>query len=142
MANTSKVSIKEFYKCRWCDKEKAENKFYKCSIDNKTLICTDCITHKYNDVLQKTDKAKALLVCCHHLDIPFIYEIFNSLNVREGLGIYIRQLNLTQNRTENFEDGLINYVDLSVNPKEFIRDEVKIELRDLLKRMGETVNDL
>ncbi len=109
---------------------------------NPTLICTDCITQKYNDVLQRSDKAKALLVCCHHLDIPFIYEIFNSLNVCEGLGIYIRQLNLTQNSTDNFEDGLINYVDLSVNPKEFIRDEVKTELRNLLKRMEETVNDL
>lgn len=130
-------------RCRWCDEEKAASKFFKCSIDNKTLICNDCINQKYKEILQKSDKAKALLVCCHHLNVPFVYDIFNSLNVSDGLGIYIRQLNLTQNyQNGTFEDGLVKYVDLNIFPKETARNEAKTEILNTIKQLEEMISGL
>ena len=150
MANTlyfalERIEMKKnntLYKCRLCDKEKAASKFFKCSIDNKTLICNDCINQKYKEILRKSDKAKALFVCCHHLNVPFCLDIYNSLNVCDGLGIYIRQLNLAQNSTESFEDGLVKYVDLNIFPKETARNEAKTEILNTIKQLEEMVNGL
>ena len=135
----------ESYTCRWCGKEKKENKFFKCSIDHNALICQDCIKKKYKELLERTDKAKAILICCHHLNIAFLYDIYKSLNIGEGIGIYVRQLNLTQNRNpENFEEGLINHFELDNNAvkNDWLISEAKKKIDEVIKNLEVIHSDL
>ena len=53
------------YICRWCDKEKTEDKFFKCAITHGSFICMDCIKRKYNEVNEKCEKYIAILICSH-----------------------------------------------------------------------------
>ncbi len=133
----------ESYTCRWCGKEKKENKFFKCSIDHNAPLCKKCIIAKYDELLVKTDKAKALFACCHHLDVPFVYKIYQSLGIGEGINIYIKYLNLPQYKnTGTFEDGLIDHLDLKIYPIEQNRNETKQKLEDIIKRLEAVRNDL
>ncbi len=135
----------ESYTCRWCGNEKSESAFFKCSIDNNTPLCKKCIIAKYEEILAKSDKVKALFACCHHLDVPFVYQIYQSLGVGEGINIYIKYLNLPQYKNKNagtFEDGLINCLDLKIYPTEQNQNEAKQRLDDIIKRIEEVRNDL
>ena len=51
------------------------------------------------------------MVCCHYLDIAFFFDIYKSLEIGQGLGYYIRQLNLLQNRNPD------NYLNTPVGLK-------------------------
>lgn len=132
------------YICRWCDKEKTEDKFFKCAITHGSFICMDCIKRKYNEVNEKCEKYIAILICSHYLDIAFYYDIYQSLGVGEGLGYYIRQLNLTQNQNpDTFAEGIIknnNIVDYT--PKDLKIEKAKTELTNILSRIEEIKNDL
>lgn len=98
------------YTCSWCGKEKAEYKFFRCSLDKGLNICTDCIKAKYDEVASQYGKMLAIIVCCHYLDVGFNYDIFKSLKPNDGIGYYLRQFNLLPNRNQNpdnFEQGLL-----------------------------------
>ena len=111
-----KIRQEEIYTCRRCGKEKSRAFFFKCSIDNQTMICKDCISDKYEELLKRTGKKNALFICCHYLDIPFYAEIADSLKTGEGIGEYVRQYNIKQYNDMNFEDSMIKY------PLNFDRD--------------------
>ena len=144
MKNTKKsITNEPPIQCRWCGKEKKQRKYFKCSIDNRINICTDCITEKYKALCDKTDKAKAILICCHYLDIAFIYEIFKSLAIGEGIGIYIRQLNLRQNQhPDNFEQGILSGCDLITDYKENTRNQTKDKITNIIKELENIRNDI
>ncbi|MBP0983189.1 MAG: hypothetical protein J6A19_05625 [Oscillospiraceae bacterium] len=138
-----KKDSKPRIQCKWCGKEKLQYNFFKCSIDRNVNICTKCINNKYNEVLSQSNKAKAILACCHYLDIAFIYDIFNNLELDEGIGIYIRQFNLRQNQqSDNFEQGLIKYFDLNIIPNEETKDRAKDRLTEIITQLEEIRNDI
>lgn len=96
------------YKCEWCEIEKTDNQFFKCSTNKKIYICSSCIKRKYEEICSKHGKLLAIVICCHYLDIAFNDYAYNALKEGQGIGYYVKQLNLLQNQnTENFEQGLI-----------------------------------
>lgn len=130
--------------CQWCGRELKESGFYKCSTEGrKPHICRSCIDSKYTELLTKTDKAKAVLICCHYLDTAFIPEVFASLNYGEDFGIYLRHLNLSQNKDiRDFEQGLINYYDMTISPRDKALDNLKIQLKDISDKLEVIANDI
>ena len=142
---TKKQSItnEPLTKCKWCGKEKQQSKFYKISLDRGTNICSDCINAKYADISQKTDKAKAILACCHYLDTAFNYDICKGLAIGEGIGIYLRQLNLRQNQApESFEQGVISGFDFIAEHQERISKMGKAEITDIINKLEMIRNEI
>lgn len=132
---------KPVYRCRYCDKEKTEDKFFKCSIQHKSYICTNCIKAKYNDLNGKCEKYLAIFICCSALDIAFYWDIYRSLEIGQGIGIYVRQLNLLQNQNpDTFEDGIIKNNIIDYTPEDMKIDKAKAELRDIISRL-EVIRD-
>lgn len=130
-------------KCKWCGKEKNQSKFYKISLDRGADICTDCINTKYADLCQKTDNAKAILACCHYLDTAFNYDICKGLAIGEGIGIYLRQLNLRQNQApESFEQGIISGFDFITEHQERISKMGKAEITDIINKLEMIRNEI
>ena len=146
MKKKSQLKIQEpknYYFCRWCGKEKADNQFFKCSILHKSYICTQCIKDKYNDLNGKCDKYLAILICCASLDIAFYWDIYRSLNVGEGIGYYVRQLNLLQNQNpDTFAEGIIKNQVLDYTPKDMKIDKAKAELADIISRLEVIKNEI
>ena len=134
---------KPLTKCQWCGKEKKQSQFFKISIVRGADICTDCINAKYTDLCSKTDKAKAILACCHYLDTAFNYDICKSLAIGEGIGIYLRQLNLRQNQDpENFEQGLIDGFDFIAEHQEQTNKKAKNELTEIMNKLEMIKNEI
>lgn len=130
-------------KCHWCGKEKKQSQFFKISLVRGADICTDCINAKYTDLCTKTDKAKAILACCHYLDTAFNYDICKSLAIGEGIGIYLRQLNLRQNQDpENFEQGLIHGFDFIAEHQEITNKKAKNELTEIINKLEMIKNEI
>ena len=144
MKKKTKLKIQEpknYYTCRWCGNEKSEDKFFKCSIQHKSYICTDCIKAKYNDLNGKCEKYLAIFICCSALDIAFYWDIYRSLEIGQGIGIYVRQLNLLQNQNpDTFEDGIIKNNIIDYTPEDMKIDKAKAELRDIISRL-EVIRD-
>ena len=141
-SKTHKPIQEPLIQCKWCGKEKKQTQYFKCSIENHVNICSDCINKKYTDLCDKTDKAKAILICCHYLDIAFKYDIFKSLAIGEGIGIYIRQLNLRQN-PDNFEQGILSgSFELITDPKEHIRNQAKDKISSIINELEMIRNDI
>ena len=137
----NKTSV--LYKCRWCNKEKSDKAFYKCSIENHSYICTECITQKYKEIICKHEKYKALMVCCHYLDIAFFFDIYKSLEIGQGLGYYIRQLNLLQNRNpDSYEKGILKDCSIDYTPTEYSNTYLKSKLDDVIKELEVIKNDI
>ena len=129
------------YKCRWCDKDKRESRFYRCAITHKSFICKDCIDRKYDELALKYDKNKAIFIICHYLDIPYYSDCVKSLGADEGIGYYIKQLNLMQNDIENFEMGVIKNNCIDFKPPEYIHIEATSSLDEVIDRL-ETIRAL
>lgn len=130
-------------KCQWCGKEKKQSQFFKISLVRGAGICTDCINAKYTDLCTKTDKAKAILACCHYLDTAFNYDICKGLDIGEGIGIYLRQLNLRQNQEpENFEQGLIDGFDFNAEHQELTNKKAKNELTEIINKLEMIKNEI
>ena len=142
---TKKQSItnEPLAKCKWCGKEKKQSKFYKISLDRGADICSDCINAKYAELCQKTDKTKAILACCHYLDTAFNYDICKSLAIGEGIGIYLRQLNLRQNQEpESFEQGIISGFDFIAEHQERIHEKAKNGITDIINKLEMIRNEI
>lgn len=141
---TAKKPEKPKYTCRWCGKEKDETHFFKCAITHGSYICKDCIKRKYNEVNEKCEKYIAILICSHYLDIAFYYDVYQSLGIGEGLGYYIRQLNLIQNQNpDTFAEGIIknnNIIDYT--PKDLKIEKAKSELTEIIDKLEAIKNDL
>lgn len=130
-------------KCQWCGKEKKQSQFFKISLVRGAYICTDCINAKYTDLCTKTDKAKAILACCHYLDTAFNYDICKGLAIGEGIGIYLRQLNLRQNQNpENFEQGLTDGFDFIAEHQELTNKKAKNELTEIMNKLEMIKNEI
>lgn len=96
------------YICSWCGAEKPENKFFKCSLRNDVCICGDCVKKKYSEIAAEYPKMMAVLICCYYLNLAFDFNVFKTLKPDEGFGIYVRQLNLLQNKNpDDFPTGLL-----------------------------------
>lgn len=129
--------------CQWCGKEKKQSQFFKISLVRGADICTDCINAKYTDLCSKTDKAKAILACCHYLDTAFNYDICKGLAIGEGIGIYLRQLNLRQNQDpENFEQGLTDGFDFIAEHQEQTNKKAKTELMEIMNKLEMIKNEI
>ncbi|MGN0618461.1 MAG: hypothetical protein ACI4J7_05520 [Ruminiclostridium sp.] len=129
------------YRCRWCDKDKAENRFYHCAITHKSFICKSCINRKYNELDIKYGKDTAIYIICHYLDIPYYSDCVKSLGADKGIGYYIKQLNLMQNDIENFEMGIIKNNCIDFAPPQYTFIKAKYKLNDIIDRLKE-IRDL
>lgn len=130
------------YTCKWCGKNKSENKFFKCSIDRGVLICSDCIKKKYNEICSEREKVLAIIICCHYLDIAFYKYIYDSLEDCQGIGYYIRQLNLIQNDPDNFEKGLLHNNIVGYKEADKRVDNAKKSLDKIIEILTEVRNDI
>ncbi len=134
---TNKKLIREqknIYTCRYCNNEKSEDKFFKCAIQHRSYICTDCIKKIYNRLNENCEKYLAIFICCHYLDIAFYWDIYESLKIGEGIGYYIRQLNLVQNQNpDTFEDGIIKNNIIDYTPKDYKTKILNNKLRILFQ---------
>ncbi len=143
---TNKKSIREqknIYTCRYCNNEKSEDKFFKCAIQNKSFICTDCIKEIYNRLNEKCEKFIAVFICCHYLDIAFYWDIYESLKIGEGVGYYIRQLNLVQNQNpDTFEDGIIKNNIIDYTPKDYKSKNIKQQITNIIAELEAVKNDV
>ena len=99
----------------------------------------DCIKKKYNELNKRCEKYQAIFICCAILDIAFYFDIYQSLKTGEGIGHYIRQLNLLQNQNpDSFEEGIIKHDILNYEP-----DDMKIEKsKDELSRIIEELQNI
>lgn len=138
-----KKEPKAVYRCRYCDKDKIEDKFFKCAIQHKSFICQDCIKKKYNDLNARCEKHLAIFICCAILDIAFYWDIYRSLNIGQGIGYYVRQLNLVQNQNpDTFEDGIIKNNIIEYTPKDMKIDKAKAEINNIISMLDAIKNDL
>lgn len=140
----SKKAVKsksdQVYNCRWCEKEKHESGFYRCSITNKSFICKNCIDHKFNELVLKYDYNRAIFIVCHYLDIAY-YEDIAKVVENENIGYYLRQLNLIQNTIDNFETSIIKNKNVEFTPPEYKYIETKRRLSDIIEEI-EQLRDL
>lgn len=131
------------YQCRWCGNEKAESGFFKCAIDHKSFICKDCIKAKYNELNSKCEKYLAIFICCHYLDIAFYWDIYETLQIGEGIGYYVRQMNLVQNQNpDSFEEGIIKNNIIDYTPKDLKSEKIKEQLTDIISKLEAVRNDV
>lgn len=138
-----KKEPKTAYRCRYCDKDKPEDKFFKCAIQHKSFICQDCIKKKYNDLNARCEKHLAIFICCAILDIAFYWDIYRSLEIGQGIGYYVRQLNLVQNQNpDTFEDGIIKNNIIDYTPKDMKIDKAKTEINNIIAMLDAIKNDL
>lgn len=128
---------KNYYTCRWCGNEQSEDYFFKCSLDNNAYICKTCIKRKYEYLLSVCGKEKTLFICCHYLNLAYFAEIANEFDVAQGLGYYIRLLNLKQNKhPDDFEKGILKGYSENFAPIDNIDTEMK------KKRLTEIISEL
>ncbi len=148
---TNKKSIREqknIYTCRWCNKEKTEDKFFKCAIQHRSYICTDCIKEIYNSFNEKCEKFIAVFICCHYLDIAFDINVFNSLEIGQDIGHYVRQLNLVQNMQnqspDSFADRIIksNIINYVQKDEKNEKDKIKQQLKNIISELEAVKNDV
>lgn len=131
------------YRCRWCERDKVESRFFKCSIQHKSYVCTDCIKEKYRELNNKCEKYLAIFICCSDLNIAFYWDIYKSLEIGQGIGYYVRQLNLVQNMLpDTFEEGIIKNNIIDYTPKDMKMDKVKDDLTNIIKSLENIKNDL
>ncbi len=134
---------KDIYTCRLCNKEKPEDKFFKCAIQHKSFICTDCIKGIYNRLNEKCEKYLAIFICCHYLDIAFYWDIYESLKIGEGIGYYVKQLNLVQNQIpDTFEDGIIKNNIIDYTPKDYKAVRIKQQIANIITELEAVKNDV
>ncbi len=130
------------YTCKWCKAEKTEDKFFKCCVNRGVLICSSCIKKKYEEICAQHEKLVAIVVCCHYLDIAFYKYIYDSLGDKQGIGYYIRQLNLIQNNPDDFEKGLLHNNILSYTQTDKRIDNAKNQLSKVIKDLEAVRNDI
>lgn len=139
---------KDFYTCRLCRKEKLEDRFFKCAIQNRSFICTDCIKEIYNKLNENCEKYLAIFICCHYLDIIFDEKIYNSLEIGQGIGHYVKQLNLVQNmqnqNPDSFADGIIksNIINYVSKDEKSEKDKIKQQLKNIISELEAVKNDI
>lgn len=132
----------KMYTCKWCGESKREDKFFKCCINRDVLICSDCIKKKYNEICAKREKVLAIIICCHYLDIAFYKYIYDSLGDKQGIGYYVRQLNLAQNDPDNFEKGLLHNNIVGYREADKRIDNAKKNLDKIIENIIEVRNDI
>lgn len=134
---------KNMYTCRWCNKDKPEDKFFKCAIQHKSFICTDCIKEIYNRLNENCEKYLAIFICCHYLDIAFYWDIYETLQIGEGIGYYVRQMNLVQNQNpDSFEEGIIKNSIIDYTPKDLKKEKIKQQLKNIIAELEAVKNDV
>lgn len=131
------------YVCRWCEAEKPETDYFKCSVDHGAFICKDCINKKYENLKCITEKQTAILICCHHLNIAYYGDVFKTLGIGEGIGHYIRTLNLKQSQhPDSFEESILKDNILSFIPHDFRVDEAKENIQNVIAVLQNVNNEL
>lgn len=123
--------------CAWCGQEKSEKDYLRISRKNGVSICKDCVEEKYTELLKKTDKNRAIMICCHYLNIPYYHDIVNRLEIGEGIRIYFRYLNLAQYDNVTFEDGVISDLSLYDEPIAIKREKVKKRIDEIIEHITE-----
>lgn len=134
---------KPIYHCRFCNKDKSEDDFFKCSIQHRSFICQDCIKEKYSELNARCEKHIALFICCATLDIAFYWDIYRSLEIGQGIGYYVRHLNLVQNQNpDTFAEGVIKNNIIDYTPKDMKIDKAKAEISNVISMLDAIKNDL
>lgn len=135
---------KNTFTCRWCSKEQSENNFFKSSLDNHANICKSCIKKKFNYLLSVCGKEKALFICCHYLNLAYFADIAVEFDIAQGLGYYIRLLNLRQNQCpDDFEKGIIKGYSECFVPIDNTDTEMKKKrLTEIISELEEVRNEI
>lgn len=107
------------YRCIRCEKDYGEPSDYffrnvasplTYNNDGYLRMCKECCTNLYEDLYKAyNDEKLACIMICHYLDYPFYHSIFDSIcrgNTRFSLGLYVRRMNNTQNRSKTFQQTL------------------------------------
>lgn len=72
-----------------------------------------------------------------------LFDIYKSLEIGQGLGYYIRQLNLLQNRNpDSYEKGILKDCNIDYTPTEYSNTYVKSKLDDVIKELEMIKNDI
>ena len=139
---TKKVSIPNIV-CKWCGIENPETDYFKCSVDHGAFICKDCINKKYEDLKGITQKQTAIFICCHHLNIAYSEDIFKTLDIGEGIGHYIRALNLKQNKIiDSFEESILKDSTFSFVPRDLMIENAKNNIQSVIDALSIAENKL
>lgn len=131
------------YTCIWCGAEKPENKFFKCALENDKNICSDCLKKKYDELCSTHEKMLAVMACCCYIDVCFDYDIFKNLKPDDGIGFYIRRLNLLQNQhPDDFVTGLLRggLIQSATNHASDL--SIKQELTSIIERLEDVRNGI
>lgn len=129
--------------CKWCGIEKPETDYFKCSLDHGAFICKDCINKKYDDLKEIIQKQTAIFICCHHLNIAYSEDVFKTLDIGEGIGHYVRALNLKQNKDiESFEESILKDSTFSFVPRDSLIENAKRNIQSVIDVLSVTENKL
>lgn len=128
--------------CSWCRQEKTEKEYLKMSLKKGVSICKECAEKKYTELLAKTDKFRAIMICCHYLDIPYYHKIVNSLEVGEDIRQYFKRLNLVQYDNNTFEEGVLCDLSLYDEPTAIKRENVKKKIGEIIEEVTKELEQL
>lgn len=129
--------------CKWCGIDKPETDYFKCSLDHGAFICKDCINKKYDDLKEITQKQTAIFICCHHLNIAYSEDVFKTLDIGEGIGHYIRAMNLKQNKDiESFEESILKDSTFSFVPRDLMIENAKNNIQSVIDALSIAENKL
>ena len=132
-----KIKKESKIQCNWCGQDKSEKDYLRMSRKNGVAICKDCIEKKYTELLAKTDKFRAIMICCHYLDIPYYHKIVNSLEIGEDIRRYFKYLNLVQYDNNTFEDDVLSDLSLYDEPTAIKRENVKKRIGEIIEHITE-----
>ena len=91
----------------------------------------------------RCEKHLAIFICCATLDISFYWDIYRSLEIGQGIGYYVRQLNLLQNQNpDTFAEGVIKNNIIDYTPKDMKIDKAKAEISNVISMLDAIKNDL
>ena len=76
------------------------------------------------------------------MDIAFYKYIYDSLGDKQGIGYYVRQLNLYQNESDDFAKGLLHNNILSYVQVDKRIDNAKNQLSKVIKDLEGIRNDI
>lgn len=112
--------IGHFYKSAWSELYLKNSRY--------TPLCKSCVEELFDSGEKKYGTKTSAIIMCYKLDIPFYHSLFDSVivsNNRFTMGLYLRQLNGTQYRYQDFSQTILNKELSKTNEDLQLEQEVK-----------------
>lgn len=132
--NVSK-EVLEAYKCVSCGKEYQTAFKHFCKVNNSHLwdsndkycpICIDCLNAKFEEYRKRYDEKTAILMICHYLDMPFYFDLYDSIvrnNTNFTIGLYTRVLNGRNYMNKTFVNTLLDKKELGITQDDYEKEK-------------------